>query len=483
MSMPGKKASKAMLQRMAALESKLGASLAARSNRAKLQKNILGMKKRRTNSNPSGPGPSRAKAKSGRLGLGSGVSGATTRRAQVISEDEYIGEVNGSVTFATTQYTVNPGQASVFPWGNKIASLYERYKFRLLEFYFKREVSEFATNGQAGKVILSFDYDASDTPPTTKQQVEDTVPHQDGMPCTPIIKLSVDCATLARNPCKFVRPGAQPANTDIKTYDAGNLYVSTQGNTNASLIGELRVRYVVELTEPVLEPASTVGGVVHFSGTTPTTANNLATATLQSGGTPALTGIVLGTNSIIFPAGIPGNYLVTMSLAGSTSAGEFYMSASTGVSNLLLFAYSGVKDAATQVYSNAGTAAATSSMTSGTFTVATAGGTLTINPATMVGGVAMDLFIVSLPSSVLTTTLSERIDGIEHTLSSGSKLNRLLARMEEFGLLDSSDDDASESSSLVDIEEVPKRQNCIPVGVSVSSPGLTKSKLAAFLGQ
>jgi hypothetical protein len=480
--MPGKKVSKAMLQRVAALESKLGASLAARSNRAKLQKNILGMKKRRNNkSNPVGPAPSRGRANSGRLGLGSGVSGATTRRAQVISEDEYIGEVYGSTTFVTSQYTVNPGQASVFPWGNKIASLYERYKFRLLEFYFKREVSEFATNGQAGKVILSFDYDASDIAPTTKQQVEDTVPHQDGMPCTPIIKLSVDCATLAKNPCKFVRPGAQPANTDIKTYDAGNLYVSTQGNTNTSLIGELRVRYVVELTEPVLEPASTVGGVVHFSATVPTTANNFATATLQSGGTPALTGIGLTANTITFPAGIPGNYLLQMNLIASTSCSAYTIALGAGATPLGLLT-NVTRDSAGALYSLASTAGTVATATL-SFTLATTGATLTVTPSTIVGGTGMDLFIVSLPASVLTTTLSERIDGIEHTLSAGSKLNRLLARMEEFGLLDSSDDDVSESSSIVDVEEIPKRQNCLPVGVSVSSPGLTKYKLAAFLGQ
>jgi hypothetical protein len=479
MSMPGKKASKAMLQRMASLESKLGASLAARSNHAKLQNKILGKKKRRTNSNPVGPAPSRGRAKSGRLGLGSGVSGATTRRAQVISEDEYIGEVNGSVSFATTQYTVNPGQASVFPWGNKIASLYERYKFRLLEFYFKREVSEYATNGQAGKVILSFDYDASDAAPTTKQQVEDTVPHQDGMPCTPIIKLSVDCATLAKNPCKFVRPGAQPANTDIKTYDAGNLYVSTQGNTNATLIGELRVRYVVELTEPVLEPSQVVGGVIHFSSIAATTANNFAAAVQQAGGTPSLTGITLGINTIVFPAGIPGNYLVAESVAGATSATAIATSSYGNGAALALLTESATRDGTSQQASLAGTTTSPA-MQLTCFTVPTAGCTVTMTASTIVGTGSMDLFITSLPSSVLTSTLENRLGALEAS-ASGSKMSRLLARMEEFGLLDSSDDDVSESASLCDIEEVPKRQHCNPI--AASAPGITRSKLAAFLGQ
>jgi hypothetical protein len=257
----GKKpVSNAMMSRIASLEAKLKSKLRG-----------PGRKKQQPgkHSSPAGPGNTRSRARGGALGLGSGVSGVTNRKSQIISEDEYIGEIYGSVEYATTAYSVNPGQAGTFPWGNKIASLYEEYDFTKLEFYYKREVSEFATNGQAGKVILSFDYNASSPPPATKQQVEDMVPHQDGMPCTPVILLSVDCSRIRKNSSKFVRTGAQPANTDIKTYDAGNLFVSTQGNTNTNLIGELRVRYTCKLQEPVLigDATSLVYGHLHTSGT------------------------------------------------------------------------------------------------------------------------------------------------------------------------------------------------------------------------
>jgi hypothetical protein len=58
-------------------------------------------------------------------------------------------------------------------------------------------------------------------------------------------------------PTLFVRPGAQPPNTDIKTYDAGNFRIATQGiAANTATLGELRVRYSVVLSVPVLEPAS-----------------------------------------------------------------------------------------------------------------------------------------------------------------------------------------------------------------------------------
>jgi hypothetical protein len=186
----------------------------------------------------------------------SGTPG-TSRRGTIITEDEYIADVNGSVAFAITQFPLNPGQASTFPWLSKEAQQWEKYRFLDLEFYYRPEVSAYATNGQSGKIIFQADYDASDLAPTTKQSMLDTVPHADSMPYEQLrLKLSpyeMHTNGLAR----FIRPGLLPPHTDIKTYDAGNLNVATIGNTNTTLIGELHVRYTVELTVPVLEPAVT----------------------------------------------------------------------------------------------------------------------------------------------------------------------------------------------------------------------------------
>lgn len=361
---------------------------------------------------PVGPTPNKNRNKlTGRIGLSMNQAGATTRREQVICEDEYIGEVSGSVSFATNSYAVNPGQASVFPWGNKIASLYEEYDFEYLEFYYKREVSEFATNGQAGKVILSFDYDASDIAPTSKQQVEDTVPRKDGMPCTPIISLKIDCARIRKNSSKYVRPGAQPNNTDIKTYDAGNLYVSTQGNTNTSVIGELRVKYCVKLSEPVLESASlSAGNVAHFSSLVGTTANNLAGMTIQTGST--LTGVTVAGNAITFPAGQAGNYLCFIAIQAATSVGAFgFGSVTGGVSLLNLLSSANTRD------NNSGIASVGGTTTFGTMIMFTVnvtalGGTLIISPSTIVtsGTTAGDVWVIALPSTILTADEEEQVE-------------------------------------------------------------------------
>ncbi len=168
--------------------------------------------------------------------------------------DEFIANISGSSDFQVNQYPVNPGQSGTFPWLSHMAERYEKYEFKYLEFYYKRTVSEFATMGQTGKVMLMFDADASDGPPDSKIQMEDTEPHMDCMPCENMT-LRIPPKILHKfTDGFFVRPGGLPGNSDIKTYDVGNLNVATDANDSAAtVIGELRVRYKVLLMIPVLE--------------------------------------------------------------------------------------------------------------------------------------------------------------------------------------------------------------------------------------
>jgi len=245
------------------------------------------------------------------------------RRTTRICEDEYIAEVAGSTGFVTTQYPINPGQALTFPWLSKEALLWEKYRFEELEFYYRPEVSAFATNGQAGKVMLSCDYDASDPPPATKQQVEDTHPHEDAMPYESVILRLEPNEMYQSSDAKYVRPGGLPGSSDIKTYDCGNLFVSTIGNTNTSTVGELRVRYCVVFDVPVLENTAGApqnnqvswfqdGTEIGYTTATPALAP-LATASANG---------LLAVNtagSILLPA---GNYLVDWYVEGEDSSAE-----------------------------------------------------------------------------------------------------------------------------------------------------------------
>jgi hypothetical protein len=174
--------------------------------------------------------------------------------SKTLSKDEYIGEIAGTVAFTTTQYSVNPGQAGTFPWLSIEAKQWEKYEFLKLEFYLKPEVTQYTTNANSGKVILSFDSDASDAPPLNKQEAEDILPMADGMSYQTVTLDMPKFIMKSHLDSFYVRPGNLPGGSDIKTYDLGNLFVSTIGQGGAVVnMMELRVRYTVKLMIPILE--------------------------------------------------------------------------------------------------------------------------------------------------------------------------------------------------------------------------------------
>lgn len=175
---------------------------------------------------------------------------------------EYIQDVNGSVAFAVTSLPLNPGMSTCFPWLSEMAQLFESYRFRGLRFVYETQKSA-STNGT---VLMSVDFDAADSAPTTKQQImsyEGAVRSGVWQEC----RYDAKPSSLHKfGPQKFVRGAALAANQDIKTYDAGNLYIATQGCADATAIGELYVEYDVDLVTPQIQ-SSTPSGGARVSGT------------------------------------------------------------------------------------------------------------------------------------------------------------------------------------------------------------------------
>jgi len=257
--------------------------------------------------------PGMARTRSALTGKGSTRNMTTNRQQMIVEEDELIGGVTvaNAPNFNPVQFPVNIGQAGTFPWASTLAKNFEKYQFEYLEFYYKREVSEFATDGTIGKIIFSFDTDAADGAPTTKQQVEATEPHVDCMP-SENMRLVIPARMLKRlNDAHFIRTGGLPGGTDIKTYDVGNFYASTQGIAHNVEVGELHVRYRVRLMIPILQAAlaaPTNIQVAQFSqasvnGGATTVATVVPLATADANGIAA----VNTAGSIVLPV---GNYLI-----------------------------------------------------------------------------------------------------------------------------------------------------------------------------
>lgn len=252
-----------------------------------------------------------------------------TFRTCVVENDEYIGEVLGcnSTTVPVIQtFPVNPGQVATFPWLSEQAAQWEKYRFEYLSFYYKPEVSGFATEGQSGKVIMTMDYDASDPAPTTKQEMEDTDPHVDGMPYEDITLALDPYDMFTDSDAKFVRIAGLPGGSDIKTYDAGNVTVMTLNNGGTNAVGELHVRYKVSFRVPVLEATKSAAPANNQVTDLADNTEIVYTSTVQKLA-PLATSLANGlvavntAGSILLPA---GNYLVDWRFIGTDSSAETF---------------------------------------------------------------------------------------------------------------------------------------------------------------
>jgi len=184
----------------------------------------------------------------------------------VVEYREYIGDLaTGTVTpqvagtllgadvnlFYQT-FNVNPGDPTVFPWFNKIATRYEEYKFDGLIFEYVSTTSPYNTNSAMGEVIITSQDNVTATELTTRQSMFNTE-----MCCTARldrnIMYGVECKSQAQNwyYVKGNASAATPANLQdfVKVYFASQVAASFPSN---SVLGEIWVTYRVRLRGPVM---------------------------------------------------------------------------------------------------------------------------------------------------------------------------------------------------------------------------------------
>lgn len=237
-----------------------------------------------------------------------------------IKHREYVMDITANnagppTTFKVETLPVNVGQQGTFQWLSRIAANYESYVFDDLSFCYETE----ASTSLGGTLVLTLDYDASDPAPTSKQQAMAYRSAVRSAPWTECRHKSTR-EDLRKNKTNFVRIGAQPPNTDIKTYDVGNLFVISQGvGTASATLGELYVEYSVTLMTPVFEGGSSivpVGGTVTGTGAL-TAGNPLGNGTGQVVA-PSYGFTVNSASVITFPN--VGTYLLVLHFGGTTMA-------------------------------------------------------------------------------------------------------------------------------------------------------------------
>jgi len=243
---------------------------------------------------------------------------------KVVDTDEYLSDVSGTTgtNLSTTSYSWNPGQSATFAWLSKEAVQWEKWEqIGDAEVYYKREVSEYATAGTTGKVLISFDTDPHDSPPATKQQVEDTDIRVDGMP-SENFSLRIPAARANGWKPKNVRIGNLPGSADIETYDGGNLYISTYGNAATTVMGEIRIRAKFRFSVKVLESTTTAPTNYHvslFQTTTSESAGATGVAKNLAFATTTVNALkVVNTGGSIVPP--VGNYLLDVVVVSANNS-------------------------------------------------------------------------------------------------------------------------------------------------------------------
>lgn len=180
---------------------------------------------------------------------------STTTTGVLVSHRSFLRPIDNSSLFSVTSVPCNPGLTGSFPWLSRVARRYEHYRFKKLRYEFR----SVAPSSSSGVIMLSYDYDAADVAPTSKAIQAQTVPSTETN-----VWMNNTLVVRPDGAWRSIRAGALASNLDVKTYDMGNLWVSSLYGTNV-IGGELYVEYTVELRNPTDGPET--GGKFYANNT------------------------------------------------------------------------------------------------------------------------------------------------------------------------------------------------------------------------
>jgi hypothetical protein len=430
--------SNAMLQRMAALESRLGRVLVARVAKTKVNK-ALGAK--RNQRKPGANAGMRFGADSSGLNKSVGFTNRSMLEQRFETRMEKVCNVVGTTAFTIAQALyLNPGNTSLFPIFSQEAAVYEQYRTNVFRFWYRsREYTASGSNIGAGLVLMATNFDPDDPQFTSDTQMENYWHCTSDAPFAPSGKGVLVHDVLAGHRAAARRSGARdstlnnyyvnssanlaaPGSNAAKFYDVGLFQFATSGNVNSSdVIGELWVEYSFTMIHPKQQtPIAANVVAAHYTGTAASGTNPLpANLVSRPGSTLGLT--FPTTTTCVVSSTFTGRLLFQMfwNTASANIAASAGVSASAGgtLVNYL---------AANTASSNGQFAANGASSSLILMVDCVNGATLTLTGLTSMTSATVDV-IASQISSGLTLTKAPAL----LTSSQYSKLARVLAAFED----------------------------------------------------
>lgn len=242
------------------------------------------------------------------------------RRGTRITEREFLGDVragfqlsSGSTSFSNSVFPLNVTSSTTFPWLSTIAQQYDQWEPHGIVFEFVSTSSSYnGTNQALGTVIMATDYDITDPPFSTKQNMENADYSCSTRPAENLVH-GVECDPEER-PVKLFYTGSNQASLS----HLGNFQLATQGCSAVNVVlGELWVSYDITFYKKQLVDPITFRPYLNATGTSALGVGYFAIPTSLYGSEITLTQNV-GVGSVINlpPNQSEGSYL-------------FYASAST----------------------------------------------------------------------------------------------------------------------------------------------------------
>jgi len=212
------------------------------------------------------------------------------------------GSASSATNFQVTQYPINPGLSTVFPFLSQLALNYELYEFQGLIFQYKPTSGEYGNNNSnaLGKVIFATNYDP-DAPAFLNSIQMENYDYANATKPSCGLYHGVETAPGTRlQNMMYVRTGA--VTRDKIFTDLGTLNIATEGiplgaGTTSQLCGEIWVTYRIRLSRAQLFQ-NVLGGNVGFyqaywnpttpdfcAGLSPYTGNNFALSRVSSNST------------------------------------------------------------------------------------------------------------------------------------------------------------------------------------------------------